>query len=150
LELVFEQLVSAPRERVFAFHENPRNLLRLLRGWPCFRLLRHAPALQIGGRMWIVETFWQIPVALGFIHHCYEPPHRMGSRLFHGPFERFTHDYRFEAAGPGTRMQIVLDVSVPRRFGGAWMLERFIAPRLRRAFNLRLSELARLALVGEL
>ena len=150
MELVFEQKISAPLERVFAFHENPGNLLRLLRGWPRFRLLHYEPALRLGGRMWIEESFWGIPVALGFIHHCYEPPYRMGSRLFHGPFQRFTHDYQFAPIGADTSMRITLEVAVPRQFGGAWMLTKFVAPLLRKAFTLRQRELERLALAGEL
>jgi ligand-binding SRPBCC domain-containing protein len=150
VELVFEQFVSAPTERVFAFHENPGNLPRLLRSWPRFRLLRCEPIVRIGGVLWIEETFWGLPVALGFTHSCYDPPHRMGSRLFHGPFARFTHDYRFVADGDGTRMCITLDVSVPWHFGGDWLLKRSIAPQIRTAFLQRLQELERLAAAREL
>jgi ligand-binding SRPBCC domain-containing protein len=150
VELVFEQFVSAPPERVFAFHQNPGNLPRLLRSWPRFRLLSCEPIVRIGGVLWIEETFWGIPVAMGFTHSCYEPPHRMGSSLFHGPFERFTHDYRFEAVRSGTCMRITLDVSVPWHLGGDWLLKRSIAPQVRIAFSRRQHELARLAAAGEL
>lgn len=150
MELVFEDFVAAPPERVFTFHEHPGNLLRLLRCWPFFRLLGHEPRVRLGGVMWIEETFWRIPVALGFVHDCYEPPYRFGSRMFHGPFEHFAHEYTFARAGGGSIMRITLNVSVPWKLGGRWLLERCITPRLRRAFTLRQQELARLALAHEL
>lgn len=150
MELVFEQVVSAPRDRVFGFHRDPANLSRLLGAWPRFRLLHCEDRVRVGGLMWIQETFWRIPVALGFVHHRCAPPRCIGSRLFHGPFERFTHLYTFDDCGPRTRVRMKLDVRVPRRFGGEWMLRRWIAPEMHKAFRCRQRALERLATGGDL
>lgn len=150
MELHFETIVPARLSDVFAFFADPRNLPRLLSDWPYFRLLSCDGPVRVGGVMWVEERFWGIPVALGFRHVEYHPPHRLAGRMFHGPFSRFEHAHEFAALHGQVRVRDQVTVDVPRQFGGRVMLERFIAPRLRRAFQLRGEGLRRIAARGEL
>ncbi len=150
MELLFEHHIDLARDAVFAFHENPAHLELIMADWRPFRLLHHDGSIAPGSEVWVEENAlgW-IPVALGFRSDVYEPPHRFGEQLIHGPFSRFTHVHEFEAHGPGrTIVRDRLDVRLPWQYGGALAMERIAAPRLRRAFALRGRNLQRLAADG--
>jgi ligand-binding SRPBCC domain-containing protein len=159
----FEQVIALPRATVFAFHEDPEHLVVLHRGWAAFRLIHHDGHLHQGSRTWFEITLARtLPVAMGFEHTIYEPPHRFGERLIHGPFSKFTHlhefDEVFNKVGAGastetnaeTRVRDLLDVELPWHYGGEVAMKAFIAPMLQRAFKFRQRTLLQLAQAGEI
>jgi ligand-binding SRPBCC domain-containing protein len=145
----FEQFVPLPAANLFAFHENPQNLLHLYHGWAATRLIDHDAAVRPGCRTWIEVTAGRIlPVALGFEHTTYEPPIRFGERLIHGPFRRFDHVHEFEPRDGGTVVRDLIEVELPWCYGGEPAMRILIAPLVRSTFARRQASLLRLAQSG--
>lgn len=147
----FERVIACSRDRVFAFHQNPENLRLLHEGGAALRLLYHENRVCLGSVFWFEITVGGIvPVVLGFRHTLYEPPHGFGEQLVHGPFRRFDHVHEFEEDGANTIVRDLLDVELPRQYGGELAVKWAVAPSLRRAFLARGAALERLARAGRL
>ena len=147
----FEQTIALPRARVFAFHEDPENLVLLHREWSTFRIISHDGPLHEGSLVWVETTIAGIlPIVMGFENDLYEPPHRFGEHLFHGPFSKFEHIHEFDEAGTATVVRDLLEIELPRHYGGEVAMKVLIARTLRRAFRSRGAALLRLAEAGEI
>jgi ligand-binding SRPBCC domain-containing protein len=142
----FEQVIDLPVERLFRFHEDPEHLSVLLRHWPTFRMIKHDGNVRVGSMTWFEESVGLvIPVVMGFRHFVYEPPHRFGERLVHGPYSRFIHIHEFERTESGTVVRDLLDITLPWQYGGEPIMKIIVGPMIRRAFTFRQTELKRLA-----
>jgi hypothetical protein len=53
----FEQVLAAPIQEIFAFHETPANLALILAGWDAFRILHHQNNILLGSRSWFEVCF---------------------------------------------------------------------------------------------
>jgi len=147
----FEQMIALPRPSVFAFHEDPEHLVLLHRGWAAFRMIQHDGHLHHGGRTWFETTIAGIlPIVMGFEHTVYEPPHRFGEQLIHGPFSTFTHIHEFDKVDTGTMVRDLLEVELPWHYGGGLAMKLFVAPMLQRAFRFRGAALLKLAQTGNI
>jgi ligand-binding SRPBCC domain-containing protein len=147
----FEQKIPLPRTIVFAFHEDPEHLVLLHRGWAAFRMLHYDGRLHQGSRTWFETTIAGIlPVVMGFEHTVYEPPHRFGEKLIHGPFSKFTHIHEFDEINMRTTVRDVVEVELPWHYGGELAMRLFVAPMLQRAFKFRGAALLKLARDGNL
>lgn len=148
MKFVFEQVVELAVDEVFAFHRDPHNLLIILQAWPALRLLHSDGGVEVGCRNWFeVDVFGFVPMVLGFEHVVYEPPRRFGERLIHGPFRQFTHYHEFEEHPQGTLIRDVVEVSLPRHYGGELGTRLLVAARVRRVFALRAAGYRRLGRV---
>ena len=151
MQFRFERVINVPKDILFAFHEDPEHLVLLHRGWASFRMLHHDGCILIGSRTWFVMTVAGIvPVVLGFEHAIYDPPHRFGERLIHGPFSRFSHIHEFTDVDGGTNCSDQLDVELPWYYGGETVMKLLVAPSLRRTFRLRGDALQKLAQSGSI
>jgi ligand-binding SRPBCC domain-containing protein len=147
----FEQIIELPKAIVFAFHENPEHLVLLHHGWANVRMIRHDGHVHQGSRTWVETTIARIlPVVMGFEHTVYEPPHRFGERLIHGPFSKFTHIHEFDEVNTGTIVRDLLEVELPWYYGGELAMKVSIAPMLQRTFKLRGAALMKLAQAGDI
>jgi ligand-binding SRPBCC domain-containing protein len=147
----FDTVIDLPGDVLFAFHEDPEHLVLLHRGWASFRMLHHDGCIRIGSRTWFATTIAGIvPVVLGFEHTVYDPPHRFGECLVHGPFRRFSHVHEFTDVDGRTNCSDRLDVELPWYYGGEIVMKLFVAPCLRRAFRLRGEALEELAQSGSI
>lgn len=149
MRLQFEQTIPLPQQSVFAFHENPKHTLLVYGGRSRLRLLHHGGRVRRGGRLWVEATVAGIlPVVMGFEHVIFDPPHRFGEELIHGPFRRFIHIHEFEPVETGTLVRDRLDVELPRCYGGEPATELALAPMIRRTFHARNAALLSLARSG--
>jgi uncharacterized protein len=101
--------VDAAVGDVFAWHERPGALTRLLPPWQPLRVRREADSLR-GGRAELV-----LPGGLTWVarHGEYEPPHRFVDELTSLPL-RWRHEHRFEEARQArTRVIDRVDTPVP-------------------------------------
>jgi len=150
MKLRFEQLVSVPREALFAFHSTPANLALLLEGWSGFALLEHDGHIRPGARVRLEQRVVGLRHEMVFEHFVLEPPRRFGERQVRGPFRRFEHVHEFLEEALGTRVVDTVDFELPWRLGGA-LAERLVAaPMLARFFEFRRSAYRRLAAAGVL
>lgn len=149
MEFCFEQTIAIPQNAAFAFHEDPEHLMLLHRDWAQLRIIKHAGSVHCGNRTWFEMTVAKIlPVVFGFEHFLYEPPQRFGERLIHGPFQKLVHIHEFEACGPITIVRDLLDIELPRHYGGASIMKTTVAPMIRQAFANRAVALQRLVAEG--
>ena len=145
MQFRFEQRVPAAPAAVFAFFADPGNLAVLHRDDRAFRLLRHSGAVAPGNTVWFeLRVARVLPVVLGFEQQAWEPPHWFAEQMVHGPFARFTHRHEFEPRADGTLVRDLLDLRLPRVYGGERALRCVVAPGLRRRFQLRQDSLARI------
>ena len=151
MRFVHEQFIPLPRERVFAFHENPANLALIQQTGPRFELLSHGENLQPGSQTWVnVYALGVIPMRMGFEHFVYEPPGLFGERMIRGPLRTFEHRHGFEEHQGGTLLRDEIEVGLPWYLGGELVTHLFMAPMLRKVFRARGQSLLKLAEEGKI
>lgn len=107
--------VAAAVEDVFAWHERPGAVERLLPPWEPVRVQREAPSLQPGNRA-VLRTAAPGPLVGRWVaeHTGYDPPREFRDVQVSGPFAGFEHRHRFEPAGAGrTRVSDEISYRLP-------------------------------------
>ena len=148
MNLRFEHSVPASRDALFAFHEDPANLARLLEGWAGFELLEHGADIRPGSRTRLAQSLGPWMVAMTFEHEVLERPVRFAERQVSGPFARFVHVHTFTPDGDGTRVVDDVDFASRGWLGGPLADRLIVAPKLRRFFEFRRGAYARLCAAG--
>jgi ligand-binding SRPBCC domain-containing protein len=138
MQFVKESLMRASAERVFAFHELPDALERLMPPWETAKVIQRADISVVGSRA-IIETQVVGPIKVRWVaeHTCYEPPHMFEDVQIEGPFRRWRHRHLIDDHPEGTLLRDEIDYEPP--FGA---LGRAVAPllidrRLMRLFDYR-------------
>lgn len=138
MKFVKESLIGAKPERVFAFHELPDALMRLLPPWEKARVIEHAPNLRVGA-ITIVETR-----VLGLFntrwvakHTVYDPPRLFEDVQVSGPFRRWRHRHIVELHERGAILRDEIEYEPPLGFMGRLAAPLIIVPRLQRLFEYR-------------
>lgn len=112
-EVKTSTLVDASQEEVFAFHNDPINLTRILPTYLRIAIadppsrLRKGTVLGCNIHLGPLRFEWKIEVA------DYSPPHRFIDVQREGPFQHFAHTHTFEANGDGTRLIDVVEYALP-------------------------------------
>jgi ligand-binding SRPBCC domain-containing protein len=138
VKALYQTLIDAPPRRVFAFHEEPDALSRLLPPGETARVEVPPRSLETGTRVVVrtrVGRFWVTIVAE---HVAYEKDVLFVDEMREGPFRHWRHEHRFEpVAGGRTRLVDSIEYELPfGRLGallGGWMVRR----RLDRMFDHR-------------
>jgi ligand-binding SRPBCC domain-containing protein len=142
-EFSAETFLQYPRDRVFAFFADARNLDVITPPWLGFRILTPGPVemrkdalidyrLRIRG----VPMSWRTRIA------AWDPPHRFVDEQVRGPYRLWAHEHRFEEEGGGTRVidhvryAVVFDALVHRFL---------VRPDIERIFAFRTAALAKRA-----
>jgi ligand-binding SRPBCC domain-containing protein len=101
-----------PRDEVFAFFADPRNLSRLM---PGLRWRLPPPPLEAGAVLDFRLPILRVPTTWRVVVREWDPPYRFVDALVRGPFPRWEHRHRFlegsENEAPGGRL-------------GTWMEDR--------------------------
>jgi ligand-binding SRPBCC domain-containing protein len=138
MRFVKESIIRAAPERVFAFHELPDALERLLPPWETARIITPPKNLHTGTRT-IIETklFGIFPVRWEALHTAYEPPRMFEDIQVKGPFKSWRHRHIVEPHELGARLRDDIEYEPPfaifGRLGAPLLVER----RLRRLFDYR-------------
>jgi ligand-binding SRPBCC domain-containing protein len=85
---VKESRIAAPPEAVFAFHESPGALRRLIPPWERVEILEEPGSIRPGSRVVLRSWLGPVPLVWVAVHTEYEPPHRFADRQERGPFAR--------------------------------------------------------------
>jgi ligand-binding SRPBCC domain-containing protein len=145
----FETHIPCTPERLFAFHELPDALQRLLPPWEKSRVVQSAPSLRAGSRtivdVRVVPFVW---IRTESLHTVYEPPTLFVDEMLRGPFARWRHRHEITAEGDGARLTDAIEVEAPFGILGRLVAPWLILPRLRRLFAYR-HEVTRRWCVGE-
>jgi ligand-binding SRPBCC domain-containing protein len=124
-----------PRDRVFKFFADPRNLERLTPDWLHFEILtpaeinlRQGALLDYRLRLRGIPLRWQSEISV------WEPPQRFVDRQTKGPYSLWVHEHTFKEQNGGTVVVDRVEYAVP---GGRLVDRFFVAPDLKRIFQYR-------------
>ncbi|MEO6886014.1 MAG: TIGR01777 family oxidoreductase [Jatrophihabitantaceae bacterium] len=109
MSITASSVVNAPLNEVFAWHERPGALARLLPPWQPIRARREATNLRDG------RAELALPGGLRWVaqHSNYDPPHRFVDELDSLPL-RWRHEHRFEQLDEvRTRVSDRVDTPIP-------------------------------------
>ena len=115
--LRYSSVVNAPLDEVFAWHERPGALPRLLPPWQPLKVAQEASSLVDG------QAVLQLPGGVRWVaqHSDDDPPHRFVDELVSLPLH-WRHTHSFEVTGDGaTRVIDRVDTPVP----GSLLLQTF-------------------------
>lgn len=131
-----------PRESVFEFFSDPRNLEKLTPGWLRFEVLDpDSIAMKTGAtidyrlRLRGLPLRWRSQIAL------WDPPRRFVDVQVRGPYREWIHEHRFESRSGGTAVADRVDYAV---LGGPLVNRLLVRRDLERIFDYRSAALVRL------
>ncbi|MFN2454415.1 MAG: SRPBCC family protein [Pyrinomonadaceae bacterium] len=138
MHFVKESVIRAAPERVFAFHELPDAINRLLPPGENARIIEAAPNLHKGSRA-IIETklFGLIKVRWVAEHTVYDPPRMFEDIQIKGPFHSWRHRHIIEPHADGALLRDEIEYAPPLGFLGRFFAPFAIEPQLRRMFDYR-------------
>lgn len=136
-----EQRLALPRDRVFPFFAEARNLEAITPPWLHFRILnpgeivmRRGTVIDYRLRLHGIPLRWQSVIAE------WDPPVRFVDMQTRGPYRLWRHEHRFDQEGDVTilRDEVTYSVRGPR-----FIQQIFVAPSLDRIFAHRREIIAR-------
>lgn len=132
-------LLPYPREQIFRFFSDARNLGRLTPTWLRFSIRSDLP-IEMGEGTVIRYSIRIRGVPVGWVSEITEwrPPVEFCDVQRHGPYRFWIHRHIFESVPDGTRVIDRVDYDVP---GGAVVNRLFVAGELRRIFAYRKAKL---------
>jgi ligand-binding SRPBCC domain-containing protein len=138
MRFVKESVIRAQPERVFAFHELPDALTRLMPPWEKARVIQHAESLRVGATT-IVETRILGLYAARWVakHTAYDPPRMFEDVQVSGPFKSWRHRHIVEPHARGALLRDEIEFEPPLKVLGRIIAPLLIMPRLRRLFEYR-------------
>jgi hypothetical protein len=138
VDFVKESVISALPERVFAFHELPDAIERLIPPWENAKIIQKADISKIGSRA-IIET-----KILGIFtsrwvaeHTAYDPPRIFEDVQIKGPFRSWRHKHIVEPHERGAVLRDEIEYYPPLQFFGPLAAPIAIKPRLEKLFAYR-------------
>lgn len=130
-----EQWLPRPREEVFAFFADARNLERLTPPWLRFELLTSGPLeLAEGAVIDYRLRVHGVPIAWRSVITLWEPPARFVDVQRRGPYRHWTHEHAFVERDGGTAVRDRVEYAVP---GGDLIQRLLVAPDLEKIFAYR-------------
>lgn len=138
MQYVKESRIAATPEAVFAFHESPGALQRLIPPWEAVEVEQQADSIKPGARVVLKSRVGPMPVRWVAEHTEYDPPHRFADRQVSGPFAHWYHVHSFEDDGRGgTIIRDEVDYEPPGGLLGRLFGDSLIRQKLSKMFDYR-------------
>jgi ligand-binding SRPBCC domain-containing protein len=102
VRLFRRSLMPASAARVYAFHEQPDALLKLIPPWERIVVLVPPRSLEAGTRVVVRQWIGPISVQIESVHQKCEPGRGFIDAMVSGPFRRWVHEHRFEHMSEGS------------------------------------------------
>ncbi len=130
--------IQAPPDRVFAFHELPDAIERLIPPWEDAKVIQKADIAIIGSQA-IIETrlFGLVTVRWVAEHTAYDPPRMFEDVQISGPFKYWRHRHIVETDADGSLLIDEIEYEVPFRIFGSIASPFLVTPKLERMFCYR-------------
>ena len=137
MRLFRRTLMPASAKEVYAFHEQPDALERLIPPWERVRVIQPPASLAKGTHVILKQWLGPFPLTIESVHDCCEPGVIFVDRMVRGPFRRWVHEHRFEHMS-ATASWLVDDVdyALPLETFSAIVLP-FVRSRVERMFAWR-------------
>jgi ligand-binding SRPBCC domain-containing protein len=138
MQFIKQSVIRSTPERVFAFHELPDALERLMPSWETAKVIQRAEISVVGSRA-IVETqvVWPIKIQWVAEHTRFEPPHLFEDIQIKGPFRSWRHRHVIDDHPEGALLRDEIDYEPPFGVLGRAVGPLLIESRLTRLFDYR-------------
>jgi ligand-binding SRPBCC domain-containing protein len=130
-----------PREEVFGFFADPKNLERITPPWLHFEIVSPDTTITAGSVLDYRLKLRGIPLRWRSEISVWQPPHRFVDRQIRGPYSLWVHEHTFREERDGT---LVGDHVEYAAVGGLLVQRYLIAPDLQRIFDYRRRVLERI------
>jgi hypothetical protein len=138
MKFVKESIIRAEPERVFAFHELPDALERLMPSWENSRLVQRAESLRPGSVSIFEARILGLYTARWVAEHTlYDPPRRFEDVMTSGPFRRWRHSHIILPHASGALLRDEIEYEPPLGILGRIAAPLLITRRLKRLFDYR-------------
>ncbi len=138
MQFVKESIIKAAPERVFAFHELPDAIERLIPPWEKARIVQKADISKIGSRAISEQKiFGLIPSRWVAEHTKYDPPKMFEDIQISGPFHSWRHDHIIKPHSEGAILRDEIHYEPPMWIFGKLAAPFLIAPKLEKMFAYR-------------
>ncbi len=107
--------LDAPIEAVYAFHENPHNLMKISPSSLRVHRIEANPEAVAGETFTLEASQFLIPIRWQGVWDHADHPTLLADRALRSPFARFRHEHRFESIDIGrrTRMTDHVEYALP-------------------------------------
>jgi ligand-binding SRPBCC domain-containing protein len=130
-----ELWLPTPRDEVFDFFSQARNLELITPPWLSFKVLTPEPIEMRRGTLIDYRLGWHgIPLRWRSEIEEWDPPHRFVDTQLRGPYRLWHHQHVFDEVDGGTRISDHVRYAAP---GGALVNRLFVARDVRRIFDYR-------------
>ena len=146
---VYESVIPASVEEVFAFHEDPRALSILMPPWEKARVITPPNSLAVGTVVEVetrIGPFWTRMVAE---HIGYEKNRYFEDTLRKSPFASWRHHHGFSAHPEGCLLRDEIHYRLPLGPLGQLVEPLLVRPRLQKLFRYR-HEITRQTILSQL
>ena len=141
MQLTTTAWLPAPRDAVFDFFADARNLERLTPPWLHFHILTPRPIdMRIGTQIDYRMLLHGIPLRWRSVISDWDPPRRFIDEQTSGPYRRWIHTHTFEEENGGTRVGDAVEFDV----FASWLTGWFVMRDLRKIFAYRHETLKRI------
>lgn len=137
-----EQFVPRPRDEVFAFFSDPRNLERLTPPWLNFSIDEIPDRLAEGAIIRYSLRLHGVPIHWVTRIEEWRPGERFVDLQISGPYALWHHTHEFEDADGGTLVRDTVRYRVPFGALGRVVDRAFVTPDTRKIFAFRREQLA--------
>jgi ligand-binding SRPBCC domain-containing protein len=121
------QLVAKPRDDVFAFFADPRNLEAITPPWLRFRIDEAPARLEQGSLLRYRLHLHGVPIRWLTRMETWTPPGSFTDRQLRGPYLVWVHTHRFTACAAGTEVYDHVRYRIPGgRLAPSWRVERWL------------------------
>jgi len=132
------QILPAPREEVFAFFSEPRNLARITPAGLGFELRSDDVTMRAGLELeYRLRPLLGVPVTWRSRISAYDPPASFVDDQLDGPYRRWSHLHRFTDLGEGTAIDDEVRFELPFGVLGGAAFRLLVRARLEGIFRHR-------------
>jgi ligand-binding SRPBCC domain-containing protein len=137
MHFVYSSVIEAPVAKVFAFHERPDALERLIPPWQRVEIVRRTGGLETGARVEFRLRVGPLSIPWVAVHTGYEKNRLFVDRQVKGPFRYWEHRHKFCEDRGRTCLTDAITFSLPGGRIVDTLLGWAVKAQLRRMFRYR-------------
>lgn len=138
MRFVKESIINAAPERVFAFHELPDAIERLIPPWENAKIVQKADISKIGSQAIIQQKIFGIFPARWVAEHTkYEPPRMFEDVQITGPFKSWRHRHIIEPHENAAILRDEIEFETPMWIFGKLAAPFLVMPKIEKMFAYR-------------
>jgi ligand-binding SRPBCC domain-containing protein len=138
MKFVKESIIKAAPEKVFAFHELPDAIERLIPPWENVKIIQKADISKIGSQAIIEQKIFGLITSRWIAEHTkYEPLREFEDVQISGPFKSWRHRHVIEPHEDGAILRDEIEFEPPFWIFGTIAAPFAVLPKLEKMFEYR-------------